>query len=180
VEHAVLDSERAGAAVALLGLHEARLRRIARRSSICADDADDALQRAIEVLLTKAPPLEAGRLIAWMTVVTKREAMAVRRSREGLFAALAPGSDPGPVRDPLDAVASDGPGPAECSERAEAVFEARAALAALKPAERVAILLQASGYSYAEICALRGWSYTKVNRSLAEGRARLRARGAIS
>jgi hypothetical protein len=34
--------------------------------------------------------------------------------------------------------------------------------------------LPTHGYSYAEICELCGWTYTKVNRSLAEGRARLR------
>ncbi len=98
-----------------------------------------------------------------MTVVTRREAHAVRRSRE-CFAAP----------DALDLAPSDRPGPAERAERSERVAEARLALAALKPAERVAIVLQAEGYSYAEICALCGWSYTKVNRSLAEGRDRLR------
>ena len=41
-------------------------------------------------------------------------------------------------------------------------------------------MLQAQGYSYAEICVLCRWTYTKVNRCLAEGRARLRAGGAVS
>ena len=36
-------------------------------------------------------------------------------------------------------------------------------------------MLQAEGYSYAEIATLCGWTYTKVNRSLAEGRAQLRS-----
>ena len=36
-------------------------------------------------------------------------------------------------------------------------------------------MLQAQGYSYAEICERCGWTYTKVNRCLAEGRARLRS-----
>jgi DNA-directed RNA polymerase specialized sigma24 family protein len=44
----------------------------------------------------------------------------------------------------------------------------------LKANERIAIVLQAEGYSYAEICEMLGWSYTKVNRCLAEGRAKLR------
>jgi DNA-directed RNA polymerase specialized sigma24 family protein len=44
----------------------------------------------------------------------------------------------------------------------------------LKANERLAIVLQAEGYSYAEICELCGWTYTKVNRCLAEGRATLR------
>ena len=146
------------------------LRRVARRHSLCREDADDALQRASLILLTKAPAVDPGRLIAWMVVVTKHEAMAVRRSRERILAGLPHDSAPA---DPLDAFPSDHPDPAERSERLERLAEARAALAALKANERLAIVLQAQGYSYAEICELCGWTYTKVNRCLAEGRARL-------
>jgi DNA-directed RNA polymerase specialized sigma24 family protein len=100
--------------------------------------------------------------------------MAVRRTRERLLSCLAP-ADAGPAIDRLDAVAHDGPDPAERAERREHLDQARAALAALKANERIAILLQAQGYSYAEICELCGWTYTKLNRSLSEGRARLRS-----
>ena len=48
------------------------------------------------------------------------------------------------------------------------------ALAALKPQERRAIRLKAEGYSYREITELTGWTYTKVNRCLTEGRRALR------
>jgi RNA polymerase sigma factor (sigma-70 family) len=163
VDPASADHERAEAALALLDAAEPRLKRIARRASLCADDADDALQRALEILLTKAPTTEPYRLIAWMTVVTRREALAVRRARERDATA-----------DSLELIASECPGPAEAAERSERVAEARRDLAVLRPAQRTAILLQASGYSYGEICALCGWTYTKVNRSLAEGRAKLR------
>jgi RNA polymerase sigma factor (sigma-70 family) len=171
VGRATVTSDRATAAVALLQSHGTVLRRIARRHSLCADDADDALQRASLILLTKAPSVDPGRLIAWMVVVTKHEAIAVRRGRERLLAALARAEL---ASDPLEAVASERPDPEELAERAEHLREARAALAALKANERLAIVLQAQGYSYAEICELCGWSYTKVNRCLAEGRARLR------
>ena len=127
------------------------------------------LQRASLILLTKAPPIDPGRLIAWMVVVTKHEAMAVRRGRERLLAALAPAHG-GDGR--LNGAPSELPGP---GERLERLSEARAALAALKANERLAIVLQAQGYSYAEICERCGWTYTKVNRCLAEGRARLRS-----
>ena len=40
--------------------------------------------------------------------------------------------------------------------------------------ERRAIVLHAQGYSYAEIRSICGWTHTKVNRCLVEGRARLR------
>ena len=34
-------------------------------------------------------------------------------------------------------------------------------------------MLRAEGYSYREICSITGWSYTKVNRCLTEGRQAL-------
>ena len=159
-----LGVDRATAAVELLRRHGPVLRRVARRHSLCADDADDALQRASLILLTKAPTIDAGRLIAWMVVVTRHEALAVRRARERHLHS-----------DRLDSFFSDALDPAERAERAESFAEARAALATLKANERLAIVLQAQGYSYAEICELCGWTYTKVNRCLAEGRAALRA-----
>ena len=108
-----------------------------------------------------------------MLVVTKHEAMAVRRERERLLRCLPAEAA---IVDPFDVVASDAPQPAEYAERRDAVAEAQRALSALKANERLAILLQAEGYSYAEICEMCGWTYTKVNRCLAEGRAKLRRR----
>ena len=46
------------------------------------------------------------------------------------------------------------------------------ALRALKPDEARALLLKAEGLSYDEIGRRFGWTYTKVNRSIAEGRKR--------
>jgi len=48
-------------------------------------------------------------------------------------------------------------------------------LAALKPAEREALILQAAGHSYQQIAQATGATYTAVNRRIREGRARLRA-----
>ena len=162
-------------ALAQLASSEAALRRTARRYSLCADDAEDAYQRAIEILLTKSPPADERRLVAWMQVVTRREALAVRRSRERM---LGPRDDGG--TDPLDRIACDEPGPQERLERREQVADALRLLLELKPQERLALVLQAHGYSYAEIRRLCGWTYTKVNRCLAEGRASLRQLGAIA
>ena len=170
------DRERARAAEQVLSRHSALLRRTARRVSICADDAEDALQRATEIMLTKAPSCDLDRLVAWMRVVTRNEALAVRRARERGIGYGGPERD----GDRLDSLVGEHPDPAELAERGEWIAEARAALAKLKPAERLAILLQAQGYSYGEICALCGWTYTKVNRSLAEGRAKLRRPGPAS
>jgi RNA polymerase sigma factor (sigma-70 family) len=156
-------------ALSVLAVAEPEFRRTARRVSLCADDAEDAFQRAVEILLTKAPERPPNALIAWMQVVTRREALAVRRARERV---LATWGDDG--NDLFDALLCERPGPMERAEHRDRVAAAAEALAELKPDERLAIVLQAHGYSYAEIGELCGWTYTKVNRCLAEGRARLR------
>jgi DNA-directed RNA polymerase specialized sigma24 family protein len=76
------DAARKRVAVEMVAKHGRALRRTARRFSICAEDAEDAFQRALEILLTKAPAGDAGELIRWMQTVTKHEALAIRRSRE--------------------------------------------------------------------------------------------------
>jgi RNA polymerase sigma factor (sigma-70 family) len=164
-----LSGGRRERALAVLAVAEPEFRRTARRVSLCADDAEDAFQRAVEILLTKAPERSPNALIAWMQVVTRREALAVRRARERILAAWRDDGD-----DLFDGLPCGRPGPMERAERRDRVAAAAQALAELKPDERRAIVLQAHGYSYAEIGELCAWTYTKVNRSLAEGRARLR------
>ena len=173
---AVTDGARKRVAVEMLAKHERALRRTARRYSICAADADDAFQRALEILLVKAPAGEARELVRWMQTVTKHEALAIRRSRERQVGSPPPGSgsdeDAG---DWLALIPSQGVGPAERFERRESIARSREALKTLKPAELKALTLLAEGYSYAEIGEMTGYSRTKVNRCLAEGRERFRA-----
>jgi RNA polymerase sigma factor (sigma-70 family) len=159
---------RAPTAVSVLDAHAVSLRRTARRVSLCPDDADEALQRATLILLTKAPPHPPRRLAGWMHVVTRREALAVRRERERLL-----GAEIG------EGIPSSAPSPAERAERRERSRDRIRSLSRLKPDERQALVLKGRGYSYREICELTGWTYTKVNRCLAEGRARLRQLGAM-
>jgi RNA polymerase sigma factor (sigma-70 family) len=163
--------DRHRAAADLFAGHAATIRAAARRVSLCGDDADDACQRALLILLTKAPPLPPPGLLAWMRVVTRREALAVRRARERLLS----GDDSA-----VERLLCRRPETPERIERRERAIERLGALAELKPDERRAIVLQARGHSYAEICTLTGWTYTKVNRSLSEGRARLRSSGMLS
>jgi len=59
----VPEAARKRAAIETYVRHEGALRRTARRYSLCADDADDALQRALEILLLKAPSDEPRELI---------------------------------------------------------------------------------------------------------------------
>jgi DNA-directed RNA polymerase specialized sigma24 family protein len=76
------------------------------------------------------------------------------------------------------ALPADSPDPHEAAERKEQLAERRRAIAALKHDERHALWLLALGLSYAEICDATGWTHTKVNRCLSEGRAALRERSA--
>ncbi len=157
----------------LVETHDAVFRRTARRYSICADDSEDAYQRALEILLTKAPPIEGDALVRWMQTVTKREALAVRRQRERLLGSpRLSRPDEDDERDPLDSIASESPGPNDRLARRERVVRSAEALNALKPQEVRALTLKAQGYSYAEIGEITGWSYTKINRCMAEGRKR--------
>jgi RNA polymerase sigma factor (sigma-70 family) len=167
------EAARRRAAVEQVAQHGATLKRVGRRYSLCAADAEDAYQRTLEILLTKAP-LDRGRdLLAWSKTVVKHEALAIRRNRERLLGtARAPGEE---HRDPIALIPSGEDGPAERLERREEVARSREALRALKPAELRALTLLAEGYTYAEIGEITGFSRTKVNRCLAEGRERFRS-----
>ncbi len=166
-------ASRKRAAIELVRRHERALRRTARRYSLCADDAEDATQRALEILLTKAPTSDQRELIRWMQTVTKHEALAVRRNRERTLGTPSSGRDQ--EADWVQLIPCEKDGPADAAERRERIGRAREALKALKPQELRALTLLAQGYSYAEIGELTGWTYTKVNRCLAEGRQRFRA-----
>ena len=98
--------------------------------------------------------------------MVKHEAMAIRASRLRLLG----GGD-----EELDArEAVEVPGPSERAADRERAHRALAALATLKRDEARALVLQATGRTYAEIEAETGWSHTKVNRALTEGRAAFR------
>ncbi len=153
-----------------------KLRRQARLHAQRPADAEDALQDACVQFLRyyDGAPEDALR---WMYVVVKRCAWAIARrasrTRETGFELPSADGD-GEER---EIIAVDGGlGPAEMVERDEAVSERFALLDELKADERRALLLLALGYSYKEIATRCGWTYTKVNRCVAEGRAELRGR----
>lgn len=161
------------AAVELIAREDAELRRTARRYSLCPEDAEDAYQRALEILLLKAPNERPRDLIRWTKTVVKHEALAVRRNRERLLGTAAANREQA-GDDPIARIAAGGDGPGERLERHEQVAHSREALRTLKPAELRSLTLLAAGYSYAEIGEITGFSRTKVNRCLAEGRERFR------
>lgn len=171
----MIQEARERAAVEMVRRYEHLLKRTARRYSLDAEDVEDAYQRALEIALTKAPTTDPGELIRWTQTVIKHEALAVRRKRERLLGVSSRPSPDGPDADPMALLPASGGGPAEEVERREDVARAREALRALKPAELRALTLLAEGYSYAEIAGITGFSMTKINRCLAEGRERFRA-----
>jgi RNA polymerase sigma factor (sigma-70 family) len=170
-EHDLAARKRA--AVETYAQSQAILRRTARRYSICGDDADDALQRSFEILLRKAPTDDQHQLIKWMQTVVKHEALAIRRERERTLAGPAAANDPD-ASDWVSRLPAAADGPLEQTERREEIGRSREALRSLKPQELRALTLLAQGYSYVEIGEITGYSQTKINRCLAEGRERFR------
>jgi RNA polymerase sigma factor (sigma-70 family) len=154
------DIERA--ALALIARHGAQILATARRYSSTPEDAEDAYQRALEILLTKAPSTSDEDLVPWLKTVVKHEAWALRRQRER----HTPPTDDGEVRVGTSAEAATH----DRAESFERLRQGAEALARLKPQEVRALRLKAQGYSYREICDITGWTYTKVNRCLTEGR----------
>jgi len=171
---AAVTAARKRAAVEMITREGAELRQVARRYSLCAEDAEDAYQRALEIVLTKAPSERPRDLIRWTMTVVKHEALAIRRNRERLLGPAAAVREGEEGRDPIALLPAPEDGPDERLQRSEQIARSREALRALRPAELRALTLLAAGYSYAEIGEITGFSRTKINRSLAEGRERFR------
>jgi RNA polymerase sigma factor (sigma-70 family) len=167
------DAARKRAAIETIARNSGPLKQTARRYSLCKEDAEDAHQRAMEILLTKAPTDQPRELIRWTHTVVKHEALAIRRNRERLLGGV-PTTAEGEGGDWVEMIPASGDGPDVRVERRERIARSREALQTLKPAELRALTLLAEGYSYAEISSITGFTPTKVNRSLAEGRERFR------
>jgi RNA polymerase sigma factor (sigma-70 family) len=149
---------------AVVARHERTLLRIARQASLCDDDAQDAYQRALEIFVRRAATVDPATEVAWLKVVVRHEAIAIRRSRADAVSE---------EEVDLDSVAaSQARSVEEQVASTERVRRSAEALRTLKPDEANALLLKAHGLSYDEIAAQKGWTYTKVNRAITEGRRR--------
>ena len=149
-------------AVALLERHGAQLMATARRYAATQEDAEDAYQRGVEILLTKAPNTDPAELLPWLKTVVKHEAFAVRKQAERHGTPSEPWD--------IEPHAGRAPAPADLAEHRDRLSLGTEAMKQLKPQEMRALMLRAEGLSYEEICAATGWTYTKVNRCLSEGR----------
>ena len=158
----------AGARVAAVAArHERALLRVARQASLCHDDALDAYQRALEIFVRRVDTVDPATELSWLKVVVRHEALAIRRARSESVAGEELDLDavvPSAERSVEDKIASE-----------ERVRRSAEALRALKPDEAKALMMKAHGLSYEEIGARNGWSYTKTNRAITEGRRRFMA-----
>jgi RNA polymerase sigma factor (sigma-70 family) len=147
------------AALELVRRHGAQIMSTARRYAASPEDAEDAYQRGLEILLTKAPTTSPDDLVPWLKTVVKHEAFALRKQRErqGVPTDQEPGG--------AEAVETH-----EQVERLDRLQRGAEAMQRLKPQEIRCMLLLAEGHSYRQIQAITGFSYTKVNRCLTEGR----------
>jgi RNA polymerase sigma factor (sigma-70 family) len=143
-----------GGKVALLERFSDQMLATARRYSANGHDAEDAYQRAAEILLTHHPTGSDDDLCRWLRTTVKHEALAIRRARERLI----PFGEPERLPEPRGAE----PDTHERAERFERLRLGAQALGRLKPQEVHCLTMRAEGYSYREICERTGWTYTKV------------------
>src|ERR687885_2003937 len=67
---------------AMVTRHGPALIRVANQFSLCHDDALDTYQRALEIFLRRLDTVDPATEGAWLRVVVKHEAMAIRRARQ--------------------------------------------------------------------------------------------------
>jgi RNA polymerase sigma factor (sigma-70 family) len=152
----------------------AQLLAIARRNSATNEDAEEALQDAFILFIDRYDPTEGSPPLAWLMLTLKRRCWAIYK-RQKLYGNYQPQQSGNTIAaTPLEARADPAPAPDELAEVSETVERVREQFAQLKPQERTALSLLALGYSYQEIMQRQGWTYTKVNRCISEGRAALR------
>ncbi len=156
---------------ALIERFGAQMLATARRYSSGSDDAEDAYQRAAEIVVKHRPTGTDEELLRWLRTTVKHEALAIRRHRARVIVAGEPERLPEPRG---GALAGHGADAHDQAERLERLSLGAQALRRLKPQEIRALQLKAEGYSYAEICEITNWTYTKVNRCLSEGRQAFR------
>lgn len=150
--------------------HRALLRHV-RHAAPGAGEAvvEDAALFAWLQLLRCQP--ERDHIRGWLCTVGRREAWRLAREATAATSLDAPKAT-GEFRCPEPLVEAIVGG--DSVDAAHAAREALRALASLPDRQRRYLALKVAGYSYREICALTGASYSSVNRHLTRARARVR------
>jgi RNA polymerase sigma factor (sigma-70 family) len=160
----------------LMREHGTQLRNQVRFHSLSTESAEEALADACIQFMRFWEGPRGIPALQWMLVVAKRCAWAISR-KERRRASASEGLSFELGDSELERSLPDtAPDPAERTERSAELTEIAVLLEELKPDERTALILFGLGCSYAEIAERRGWTYSKVNRCIAEGRERVRAR----
>ena len=152
--------------------HADALLRTANRHSLCADDAHDAYQRALEIFMRRAATLDPSAVGRWLHVVVKHEALEIRRGRTEHVA----DEEVDYERQEALHVSS----PEERVLNGERATRAAEALQRVKPHELRAMWLKALGNSYGEIAEATGWSTTAPWRPRCSGRAHTTGRRRVA
>lgn len=142
------------------------------------DDAEEALQDAAAYALRKMPVDTERHARAWFCICVKHNCFRYNRGPTNSKVASEV------VADHQSESVRFGCDDESLVERVEANVEVRnllEALCDLRPEQRDTILdVAVGGSSYREVMTARGWTYTKVNRCMAEGRNALRSRLALA
>lgn len=128
------------------------------------EDAEDAYQRSLELLLTKAPSHDPNQLVPWLRTVVRNEAHRIRRARRRHDTGLTPPED-------FDEIEHEGRNPADTAEAVSRVQMGFEALGRLKQDQIRCLLAQAEGLEYDEIADATGFTRRKVSRCIEHGRA---------
>lgn len=130
--------------------------------------AEEACQFAWLALMRSQP--DRDRAFAWLIVVARHEAWRLMRgSRREIPSDGRKNTEEGDVAQSLGERIVD---PVSLELRLEA-RDALRAVACLPDRQRRPLALKLAGYSYQEICAVTGRSYTNVNKHLTRARANL-------
>lgn len=149
--------------------HADELLRHARRCTSCPDDAHDAYQRTLELMLERAAEIDRRKAVAWAYTVISREAARINRERHETVPL---DDDPGSAQ----SRAAQQPGPDSDVEAIDVARRAQEVLQTLPDAQAQALCLRAQGLSYDDIASVLGWSPRKVKRAISDGQRAFAAR----
>lgn len=125
-------------------------------------DAEDAYQRSIEIMLTKAPSTDPDVLVPWLRTVVRREARDIRIRQHQSEVSL--------DEHHAETIASTAPSPESVAESFAVLEVGAEAMGKLTSDQIKCVLAQNEGLEYEEISQLTGFSRRKVTRCLANAR----------
>jgi RNA polymerase sigma factor (sigma-70 family) len=134
----------------------------ATRLSANTADAEDAYQRSLEILLTKAPTTDPDQLVPWLRTVVRNEALAIAQSRHNTSQEFKP--------EHAEAAATDAMPTDDVVESFADLERGAEALQHLSKDQVTCLIAQSAGMNYDEIVELTGFTRRKVTRCIENGR----------